>query len=127
VKQLIELIKKYRAESERGWTPEGGYKTKYLQGHSHAYDKCADDLEKLVQQGDKVIEGIENMIRVEDAAQHCPDCAVGEFCLKHDKAFWQFWGEVKSHLSQSSKPPKKPIPPRYDKTYFKGKEWLDNL
>jgi predicted RNA-binding Zn-ribbon protein involved in translation (DUF1610 family) len=51
----------------------------------------------------KVIEAIENMIAVEEAAHHCPDCGVGAFCVKHDKAFWNFWGQVKEHLSHKGR------------------------
>ena len=48
---------------------------------------------------DKLREAIELMIAVEEAAHHCPDCVAGAFCVKHDKAFWKFWGQAKRHLS----------------------------
>ena len=46
--KIIELIKKYRAESEDCWTPENGYDSKYSHGLSVAYDDAADDLEELL-------------------------------------------------------------------------------
>ena len=46
-------------------------------------------------------DAIELMVAVEEAAQHCPDCVVGAFCSKHDKAFWEFWAEAKRHLSDN--------------------------
>lgn len=48
---------------------------------------------------DKVINLIERMVAVEEAAQRCSNCAPGVFCVKHDEAFWHFWGEVKRHLT----------------------------
>ena len=45
-----------------------------------------------------LLEAIQNMMSVEEAAHHCPDCGVGGFCLKHDLAFWAFWGVVKRNL-----------------------------
>lgn len=46
--QIIELIKKYRAASECRWTPVHGYKTPFAHGQSNAFDRCVDDLEKLL-------------------------------------------------------------------------------
>ena len=46
--KLINLIKKYRAESEWRWNPERGYINDYIRGAVTIYDKCADDLEGLV-------------------------------------------------------------------------------
>ena len=51
---------------------------------------------------DKIIEAIENMVSVEEAAHHCPKCAPGAFCVKHDEAFWSFWGQVKRLLTSRS-------------------------
>lgn len=53
--KLIELIKKYRAESGKLWTPTGGYANWTNRATSLTYDKCADDLEKLVQELEKGI------------------------------------------------------------------------
>ncbi len=50
----------------------------------------------------RIIEAIENMVSVEEAAHHCPKCAPGAFCVKHDEAFWSFWGQVKRHLTSRS-------------------------
>jgi len=50
----------------------------------------------------KVIEAIQNMVSVEEAAQRCPDCCVGAFCSNHDIAFWDFWKEAKRHLTNQS-------------------------
>ena len=46
--QIIELIKKYRAESDRLWNPTSGYPSEYDRAHSYAYDHCADDLEEIL-------------------------------------------------------------------------------
>lgn len=46
--QIVGLIKKYRAASEKCWTPDGGYRSHHHAGQSYAYSKCADDLEKLL-------------------------------------------------------------------------------
>jgi len=46
--KLIELIKKYRAASEKRWSATHGYKNEFAHGQSNAYDRCADDLEELV-------------------------------------------------------------------------------
>jgi len=46
--KIIELIKKYRAESERNWNPTTGYPGGYARGYSVAYGRVADDLEKLL-------------------------------------------------------------------------------
>lgn len=46
--KIIDLIKKFRAESERQWSPHNGYPSEYAQAHSVAYDRCADDLEELL-------------------------------------------------------------------------------
>lgn len=48
--KLIELIKKYRSESKKLWTPTGGYKNWTDRATSLTHDKCADDLEKLVRE-----------------------------------------------------------------------------
>lgn len=44
----------------------------------------------------KLSEAVQNMIAVETAAQHCPDCCPGAFCVKHDRAFWECWKVVKN-------------------------------
>ena len=65
-----------------------------------------------LQDPDKLTEAIQNMMSVEEAAHHCPDCGVGGFCLKHDLAFRAFWGVVKRHLtSKSSQPDKAEVCP----------------
>jgi len=46
--KIIELIKKYQAESERNWTPATGYVDGYARGYSIAFGRCADDLEELL-------------------------------------------------------------------------------
>ena len=46
--KIICLIKKYRAESERNWTPAIGYVDGYARGYSIAFGRCADDLEELL-------------------------------------------------------------------------------
>jgi len=51
--KIIELIKKYRAESERLWNPTTGYPNNYYRVWSIAYEKCANDLEKLLYDEDK--------------------------------------------------------------------------
>lgn len=46
--KIISLIKEFRAESERNWTPAVGYKDGYARGYSVAYDHATDELEKLL-------------------------------------------------------------------------------
>jgi len=46
--KIIALIKKYRAASEKLWTPTEGYKSWTDRGISLTYDKCATDLEELL-------------------------------------------------------------------------------
>ncbi len=48
--KIIELIKKYRAESERLWTPGKGYPSDYCRVRSIAFEQCADDLEELLKE-----------------------------------------------------------------------------
>ena len=55
-KKIIELIKKYRAKSEIGWTPNKGWKNEYSHNMGIAYGNCADDLEELL----KSMKGGEN-------------------------------------------------------------------
>lgn len=47
----------------------------------------------------RAIESIELMIAVEDAAYHCRHCNTDSFCPKHDKAWWEFWRQVKENLT----------------------------
>ena len=51
--KIITLIKKYRAESERFWTPTAGYPSDYARAHSVAYDHVADDLEELLKESEE--------------------------------------------------------------------------
>ena len=46
--KIIQLIKKYQAESERNWNPTTGYPGGYARGYSVAYGRCAYDLDKLL-------------------------------------------------------------------------------
>ena len=46
--KIIELIKKYQAESEKRWEPIVGYPNEYSHGYSVACFNCANDLEKLL-------------------------------------------------------------------------------
>lgn len=45
-----ELIQQYRAESERRWIPDKGYQNRFVHGESLVYQRCADDLEKLLRE-----------------------------------------------------------------------------
>ncbi len=63
--KIISLIKKYRAASEKRWIPVHGYKTEFAHGQSNAYDRCADDLEKLFRHLTS---------RRSRAADSCPNC-----------------------------------------------------
>lgn len=58
--KIIDLIKKYRAESKRYWAPTTGYGNGYARGNSVAYDYCADDLEELLKEGENVGQNISN-------------------------------------------------------------------
>jgi hypothetical protein len=53
--KIIELIKDCRAESEKRWHPVHGYKNKRERDDSNAYDRCADALEKLLQEDKEVL------------------------------------------------------------------------
>lgn len=55
------------------------------------------EVERLQHPANKLTEAIQNMIAVEEAVHHCPDCW-GAWCPKHEKAFWEFWGVVKNNL-----------------------------
>jgi len=46
--KIIALIKKYRAESERLWNPNTGYPDDYCRVQALIFDRCADDLETVV-------------------------------------------------------------------------------
>jgi len=51
--KIIDLIKKYRAESERDWSPNDGYRYPYAQQHAEDCDHFADDLEGLLKEEEK--------------------------------------------------------------------------
>ena len=61
--KIIELIKKYRAESEKHWTPEVQYSTRSNKQLSSAYDHFTDDLEKLLQSEKKMSEKLKEALR----------------------------------------------------------------
>ena len=46
--KIIELIKKYRVESNRQWEPDRGYDNEFSHGLGIACDRHADDLEELL-------------------------------------------------------------------------------
>ena len=46
--QAIDLIKDWRAEIERRWSPDTGYPNDFAQGYSTACNHHTDDLEKLL-------------------------------------------------------------------------------
>ena len=48
--KIIDLIKEYRAESERLWDPEKGYDNEFSHGKAVACDRFADELEKLLKE-----------------------------------------------------------------------------
>lgn len=51
--KIIDLIKKFRAESEKHWSPETGYKDGYARGWSVAKGYDADALEKLLKEDEE--------------------------------------------------------------------------
>ena len=46
--KIIELIKEFRAESEKRWSPVYGYKNELTHKESLQCDQIADNLEKLL-------------------------------------------------------------------------------
>ena len=55
--KIIELIKKYQAESEKRWQPIVGFPNEYSHGYSVACFRCANDLEELLksdQEGEEI-------------------------------------------------------------------------
>ena len=82
--KLINLIKKYRAASEKRWHPVHGYKNQFEHGQSNAYDRLADDLEGLVRHLSEAstrpekpftcgyYTNINCLLRLEDCGKHCP-------------------------------------------------------
>ena len=53
--KLIKVIKEWRAESEKLWSPSEGYESDFDHGRGFTYDKCADQLEKLVSEKSKEV------------------------------------------------------------------------
>jgi hypothetical protein len=51
----------------------------------------------------EIIDLIQSMGVVEDAACQCSNCKEGTFCGKHDKAFWELYDQLKEKADRWEK------------------------